>query len=128
MPTSKLGAATRAFVSTMLSVARCYALPLGINRDSSTEQLRAAFRKLLLKVHPDKGGSKDHTQKLQAARGTWDKARKDAADNDTHRRSTTSTHTALCAVSAVTGLSQNNANTWISCLWRGGRDGESPSS
>ena len=33
----------------------------------------------LLKVHPDKGGRKEDLQKLQAAKETWDSARKDTS-------------------------------------------------
>ena len=31
---------------------------------------------MLLKVHPDKGGKKEDTQNLQAAKEEWEKARK----------------------------------------------------
>ena len=51
MPASKLGAATRAFVTVLLLLARSYDLALTVNRDSSPEQLVKAYRKVLLKVH-----------------------------------------------------------------------------
>ena len=48
--------ATRVFVSVLLLLARQYELVLQISRDSSTDRLLQAYRKVLRKVHPDKGG------------------------------------------------------------------------
>lgn len=79
MPTSKLGAATRAFVSVLVAMSRRYSLALEVNRESSPEQLLKAYRKLLLKVHPDKGGKKEDAQSLQAVKETWDKLRRATA-------------------------------------------------
>ena len=59
MALSSLAAATRALVSVLLVLSRSYLLVLTVNRDSSPEQLLQAYRKVLLKVHPDKGGKKD---------------------------------------------------------------------
>jgi hypothetical protein len=73
---SKVGVATRAFVVVLLALAKRYKLLLTVNRDSSTEQLVKAYRKLLLKAHPDKGGRKVDFQKLQQAKETWDAVRK----------------------------------------------------
>ena len=74
MPVCKVGAATRAFVVVLLVLARSYELILAVNRDSSREQLLKAYRKVLLKVHPDKGGKKEDAQTLQAAKVKWDSA------------------------------------------------------
>ena len=76
MPASRVGVATRAFVAVLIALARSYELALQVNRDSSAEQLLKAYRKLLLKTHPDKGGLKVDQQKLQAAKENWDRARK----------------------------------------------------
>lgn len=78
MPVSSFAAATRAFVSVLLDLKRSYKLTLEVNRDSSAEELLKAYRKALLKVHPDKGGKKEDVQRLQAAKETWDQARKAA--------------------------------------------------
>ena len=68
MPSSALATATRAFVTVLLVLAREYELALEINRDSPAEELVKAYKKVLLKTHPDKGGRKEHMQKLQAAK------------------------------------------------------------
>jgi hypothetical protein len=79
MATSKLGVATRAFVVVLLALARSYDLALSVDRDSSEDRLLKAYRKVLLKVHPDKGGNKADVQKLQPAKEAWDSARKGAS-------------------------------------------------
>ena len=76
MACSSLAAATRALVSVLLALSRSYSLLLTLNRESSPEQLLRAYRQVLKKVHPDKGGKKLDAQKLQAAKEEWDKARK----------------------------------------------------
>ena len=76
MPCSPLGRARRAFVSVLLSVAAAYGVAVSVNRDSPDDQLLKTFRRVALKAHPDKGGSKKEFQKLQAAREAWDSARK----------------------------------------------------
>ena len=76
MPVSALASAARAFASVLLALARAYGLQVGANRESKPEDLLRAYRRLLLKTHPDKGGKKADLQKLQAAKEKWDKARK----------------------------------------------------
>ena len=80
MPASALAAATRAFVSVLLLLARRYELYLAVNRDSSQQDLLKAYRKVVLKVHPDKGGKKEDAQKLQAAKAEWGLVRKRPAN------------------------------------------------
>lgn len=81
MPASQIGVATRAFVAVLLALARGYQLALHVNRDSDREALMKAYKRVLLKVHPDKGGSKQDTQKLTAAKETWDRALKASSSN-----------------------------------------------
>ena len=50
MPLSRVGAATRAFVTVLFLLARRYELALEVNRDSTPERLVKAYRKLLLKA------------------------------------------------------------------------------
>ena len=47
--------AKRALVSVLLGFACAYRLAFTINRDSSDEDVLKAYRRALLKVHPDKG-------------------------------------------------------------------------
>ena len=68
--------AKRAFVAMLLSLAREYRLDLDINRDSDEKALNKAFRRVLVKIHPDKGGSTVKTQRLQEAREAWQEAKK----------------------------------------------------
>jgi hypothetical protein len=67
--------AKRAFVAVLLSLASQYGLTVKINRDSPDAPLEAAFRKVVKQAHPDKSGSTDDAQKLQAARDYWTKTR-----------------------------------------------------
>ena len=72
---SKTQLARRAFVQVLLALAISYGLVLGITRDSPDEALKAAFRKVIKKAHPDKGGRTDDAKKLHTAKDTWEKAK-----------------------------------------------------
>ena len=63
-------------VHIMLAMAKVYRVPVAVNRESPAEELRAAYKRLILKVHPDKGGRTDHMQRLQEAKGAWGSARR----------------------------------------------------
>ncbi|CAE7225582.1 unnamed protein product [Symbiodinium natans] len=63
--------AKRAFVSLLLALAQQYGLDVKINRDSEEKSLEAAYRKVVRRVHPDKGGNVADAQRLQAAREAW---------------------------------------------------------
>ena len=76
MRVSKVGVATRAFVAVLLSLARAYQLSVQVNRDSSPDELLQAYKRVLLKAHPDKGGSNEHMQRLQAAKETWQQTKR----------------------------------------------------
>ena len=69
--------ARRALVKLLVRLAVAYHVLLSINRDDSETKVTAAFRKIVLKVHPDKGGrlvdaqeTRKHTNKAQAQNNT----------------------------------------------------------
>ena len=71
MPTSAVQVAKRAFVRVLLRLAQLYGVAIAVTRDSSDRQLEAAFRKLAVRVHPDKGGAAADFQVLNDARESW---------------------------------------------------------
>ena len=58
----------RVLVSLLLEFARVYGLTLDLNRDSGDDLVKAGFRKVILRTHPDKPGGSEakaghHTRK-----------------------------------------------------------------
>ena len=70
--------ARRALVKVLLSLAAVYAVLLSVTRESNDADVLAGYRKVVRKVHPDKGGQTADAQRLQAAKDAWDAAKKDA--------------------------------------------------
>ena len=68
---SNIEIAKRAFVTLLKSIAVIYGLVAGLTRESTDVQVRAAYKKVSRKAHPDKGGAEEHMKALNAARGTW---------------------------------------------------------
>ena len=66
--------AKRAFVKILLTFAAQYQVSLAVTRDSADKEVLAAYRRLVKRVHPDKGGKKEDQQKLQAAKDDFDAA------------------------------------------------------
>ena len=69
-------AARRTLVKLLLSLASAYAIALVLTRESTDIVVEAAFKKVIRKVHPDKGGRNADAQKLNAAKEAWDKCRR----------------------------------------------------
>ena len=67
MATSLVLVATRAFVKMLIALARTYEPAL-------QEDHVKAYKKVLLKAHPDKAGKKEDVQNLQEAKESWEKA------------------------------------------------------
>ena len=86
MTLSLLQQATRAFVRVLLTVARVYNVALNVSRDSPEQALVKAYKKLVLKAHPDKGGAAKHFQALQDAKEKWDALRTSKADRPPGRK------------------------------------------
>ena len=60
--------AKRALVSVLLRLAAWYRLAaLGVKRESEDKEVEAAFRKVVRRAHPDKGGTKERFQRLEEA-------------------------------------------------------------
>ena len=65
MPLSLLQRAKRAFVSVLLKLALDYGIAADVNRDSDDKVILQSYRRVVKKVHPDKGGNKVDMQTLQ---------------------------------------------------------------
>ena len=74
VPASRLSQAKRAFVRVLLSVAVAFRVAVSVKRDSPDGDLLVGYRKVILKAHPDKGGSKGQFQRLQHAKEAWGSA------------------------------------------------------
>ena len=79
MAASLILLAKRALVSLLLSLAQQYGVRVTITRDSSDSLVEAAFRSVVKKVHPDKGGAVADAQRLQQARKEWQDAKSKAS-------------------------------------------------
>jgi len=88
MPVSLLQQTKRALVVLLVALARTYKVALKVNRDSPDSEVRTGCRKLLRKVHPDKGGSKEDTQKLTEKRDEWEKVLKAKAKPEREQKKT----------------------------------------
>ena len=69
---SELDRLRGAFVCLLLALARKYQVKvLGLTRDSLAAVLEKAYRRVILKCHPDKGGSGVDQVRLNDARDLW---------------------------------------------------------
>ena len=76
MVSSALLLAKRALVVVIRSLAVAYGVVVSCTRDSTDQQVLASFRKVVLRVHPDRGGNTADQQKLNDARANWESAKK----------------------------------------------------
>ena len=60
----------------LVRLAAAYHVVISISRDTPDVKVTAAFRKVALKAHPDKGGKSGDFQELQQAREKWETAKK----------------------------------------------------
>ena len=69
MPCSESQAAWRGFIQTMKKIALVYHISItGVSNVMTPAKARLFFRKVVLKAHPDKGGSKSHFEDLWRAK------------------------------------------------------------
>ena len=78
MPLSLVQRAKRALVSVLLKLAFDYGVAVDINRESDDRAVLQRYRRVVKKVHPDKGGHKKTFQTLQVAKEVWHTARQGA--------------------------------------------------
>ena len=72
MVLSAVQIAKRAFVKILLAFATQCQVSVNVSRDSADKDILAAYRRVVKKVHPDKGGKKEDQQKLQDAKRMGD--------------------------------------------------------
>ena len=73
MVASAVQVAKRTLLATMRAVALSFGMVLTCNRDSSDKDVVVNFRKLALRVHPDRpGGSTAQQGRLNDARAAWE--------------------------------------------------------
>ena len=56
-------------VTLLLALAAAYNIAIAINRESEDEAIKKASRRVILKAHPDKGGTASDFRRLNDARG-----------------------------------------------------------
>jgi hypothetical protein len=67
----------RALVKLLLAIAREFAIVLSITRESPDDHVKKAYRKVILRVHPDKpGGCLVRAKELNALWGNWQEAQR----------------------------------------------------
>ena len=81
MPCSLVQVAKRALVRLLITFATTYEISLNLSRDSPDQALRAAYKRVIVRVHPDKGGNVEHAKQLIEAKENWDKAVADSTKN-----------------------------------------------
>ena len=74
MPTYAVQLAKRALVVLLHALAQVYDVRVTCARTSPDAAVLKDFRRLVLKAHPDRGGSVEHQQQLNDARAAWERA------------------------------------------------------
>ena len=76
MPLSPAQTAKRALIRVLLALAVVYSVVVNLTREAPDVEVLAAYRKIVRKAHPDKGGKLEDAQRLQAAKDAWDEAKR----------------------------------------------------
>ena len=71
---SVVDTAKRALVTLIKSLAAIYSVTVTLTRDSADSEVKAAYKKVSRKAHPDQGGATEHQKALNAAKDTWEDA------------------------------------------------------
>ena len=67
-----------ALLQVLRHLAGVYGIAFQLNRDSDSSDFKKAYKRLCLRVHPDKGGQAEHQQQLNDAFKAWENAEKDS--------------------------------------------------
>ena len=71
---SSVDIAKRMLVTLLKSLAGIYGVVLGLTRESTDTQVKAAYKQVSRRAHPDQGGEAKHQASLNAARDSWEDA------------------------------------------------------
>jgi curved DNA-binding protein CbpA len=71
---SAIDKAKRVLVTVLKSLAGIYAVAIGLTRESTEVEVKAAYKKVSRRAHPDRGGTSEHQKALNAARDEWEEA------------------------------------------------------
>ena len=71
---SSVDIAKRMLVTLLKSLAGIYSVVLGLTRESTDTQVKAAYKQVSRRAHPDQGGEAKHQASLNAARDSWEDA------------------------------------------------------
>ena len=69
---SAIDKAKRVLVTLLKSLAAIYGVALGLTRECTQVEVKAAYKKVSCKAHPDRGGAPEHQKALNAARDAWE--------------------------------------------------------
>ena len=78
-PVGFVQVAKRSLVKVLLALAVVYNVTLSISHDSADAGIPRAYKKVVLKTHPDKGGTVTDHQKSLEANEAWEGATADSA-------------------------------------------------
>ena len=86
----------RALVKLLLTLARQLSIALDVSRDSPDDRVKTAYKKVLLRVHPDKpGGSTERTKELTGLMGQWQECQRGRGRPSAKAAPASSTSTAI---------------------------------
>ena len=71
---SAMDKAKRVLVTLLRSLAGIYGVVVGLTRESTEVEVKAAYKKVSRRAHPDRGGTPEHQTALNAARDVWEEA------------------------------------------------------
>ena len=102
---SAAAALKRALVKLLLALAQQFSIPLSVTRDAPDAQVKKAFRKVIVRIHPDKpGGSAEHRKTLNDAWAKWQGAQRTRGRPSSKRSSSASS-----AVAVILGKSKRTS-------------------